>query len=361
MTRLFVDEALLSGATGALPAGWLSGFDLQPFAARALSVAPDLGAADALLLRTVTRLDAALLDRMPRLQAVATLSSGTDHLDLRALAERGGVLCTGHGGNAWAVADWVEWALARQWHPQPAGTQPERRAAFRGRTVLVVGVGAVGGAVAARLAALGVTVLACDPPRAQADPGFASLDLDEALALGPDAVTLHVPLERTGTHATWRLLDEPRLQRLAQAARAPVVLNAARGGVLDEAAARRLRLDGGLGGLALDTFATEPRPDPMVIAAADRVTPHIGGHSIEGKLRVAARAVASLRAWADLAGPLDELAAVAEVVAAVTDGEPLLAFARLDAADRALRACTAADQPFDAIRHRHRRLELPAP
>lgn len=369
MTRLLVDEALLSGATGALPPSWLAGLDLRPFAGRALAGSPDLAWAEALLLRTVTRLDATTLARMPRLQAVATLSSGTDHLDLRALAERGGVLCSGHGGNAWAVADWVEWALTRQWQPgdaeilQPYDSQRLiRRIDLAGRTVLVVGVGAVGSTVSTRLKALGARVLACDPPRAQAEPAFASLDLDAALAWGPDAVTLHVPLERRGPEPTWRLLDEPRLLRLCEAsARPPVVLNAARGGVLDEAAAQRLRAVGRLGGLALDTFDNEPRPDAGVVAGADRATPHIGGHSIEGKLRVAARAVAALRAWAGLPAGLDEAAAVRDVVGDVRDGLALDAFERLDAADSALRACTAAGESFDGVRHRHRRLELLAP
>jgi len=360
MPRLLCDQALLDGATAALPLAWLDGFALLPFAARDLAGAPDLTHADALLLRTVTPLPGALLARMPRLAAVATLSSGTDHVDTAALAARGIALNTGHGGNARAVADWVEWALAGMLSTGTWRNGCTFLPVLSGRRVLVVGVGAVGTLVAARLGACGAEVWLCDPPRAAREPGFASMDLDAALAAGPDVVTLHVPKVSAGPHATTNLLHAERLHRL----RGAVLLNAARGGVLDEAAAVAARAAGHLAGLALDTFVGEPRPRSAVVAAADRVTPHIGGHSIEGKLRVSLRAIAGLRAQFGLPPHLDLAAAVARVVAELDAGTPptglLTPHASLDAADAGLRACVAADQPFDALRHSHRRLELPA-
>ena len=132
-----------------------------------------------------------------------------------------------------------------------------------------------------------------------------------------------------------------------------MVLNAARGGVLDEAAALALRQAGRLRGLALDTFVGEPTPGSALLAGADLVTPHIGGHSILGKLRVAHRAVAGLRAALELppAGALAD--AIVEVVAALADRD-LAPFTALDAANTALHA---APETFEAIRHNHRRIE----
>jgi erythronate-4-phosphate dehydrogenase len=355
MVRLLVDSALLDSsgqATGSLPMSWLDGFDLVPYPPRALTAdLPGARTADAVLLRTVTRLPRALVEELPQLRAVATISSGTDHIDVEALQDAGVALHTGHGGNAHAVADWVHWALDTL-------DRPLGRASWAGRRVLLVGAGAVGTAVATRLQALGATAVLCDPPRAERQPGFRSVDLDEALNSGPwHAVSLHVPLTDVGRHATRNLLNAERLGRCVGA----IVVNAARGGVLDESAAVALRLAGGLRGLALDTFVGEPRPAAEVIAACDLATPHIGGHSIEGKLRVAWRALAGLRGQFGLPVPGPLATAVAEMVASLPKALDLSPFAQLLQADRELRRVSAAGQAFDAVRHGHRRLERAGP
>lgn len=351
MPRLLLDAELVTGQSAALPLAWLAGFEVVSFPPRGLTAAvPGATAADAVIVRTMTKLPGELLSSLPRLRAVATLSSGTDHLDEAALAARGLALHTGHGGNAVAVVDWVMWALAGT-----LGRAPGQADWLGGRRVLLIGAGAVGGAVEAGLRAAGAEVGCCDPPRAAREPGFRSLNLDEALAERWDAVSLHVPLTAAGTHPTANLLDRARLCRL----RGAVVLNAARGGVLDEVAATELRRTGHLAGLALDTFVGEPLPKAEVVAACDRATPHIGGHSIEGKLRVSHRAVSGLRRQFGLAPP----GSLADAVAAVVDGrdpadlQPEVALA---AADASLRACLAAGEPFDRCRSAHRRVELSA-
>jgi erythronate-4-phosphate dehydrogenase len=335
--RLLVDTAVLSGQANSLPLHWLDGFGLLPFAPRALTPdTPHAHDADALLVRTATRVDAQLLAALPHLRAVATLSSGTDHLDELELTRRGLSLHTGHGGNALAVADWVQWVLTRL--------------PLANRRVLIVGVGAVGQAVAQRLGQEGLEVTLCDPPRAELEPDFPPLNLDAALDQAPwGAVTLHVPKVVAGPHATANLLDRSRLERL----RGAVVLNAARGGVLDEVAATELRAMGHLAGLAIDTFEAEPHPRPALLEVADVITPHIAGHSIEGKLKVAYRAVASLRAALGMPPPgsLDD--AIAERILALQPRD-LTAFSALDAACRDLRADPTL---FEVIRHRHSRTE----
>jgi phosphoglycerate dehydrogenase-like enzyme len=352
MVRLLVDRAVWDGSAQALPVSWLDGFHVTTFAAdRPDELTAGLSRADALLLRSVTHLTAEILGRAKDLRAVATLSSGVDHMDPDDLATRGVRLFTGHGGNALAVADWVAWALHRLW-----GTS------LKGKRILVVGVGAVGSAVATRLQTQGAVIVPCDPPRAEREPGFASMDLADALSAGGlDAVTLHVPLEHGGRHPTLHLLDRSRLQRLAGA----VVLNSARGGVLDEESAAFLRTSGHLAGLAIDTWKSEPRPQLDVILACDLATPHIAGHSIEGKLQVAARSVAGLRTFVGLpADAVDLATAVRESVQIRGAHAALEPFAALDRATAAFHGTAALRQSgqveaslFRTQRHDHARVE----
>jgi erythronate-4-phosphate dehydrogenase len=284
---LLVDDTLLSGTVNVVPSGWLAGFDVRPYTSGDLSSARDAWPnANGVLLRSVTKFQAEHVQLMPSLRGVATLSSGTDHVDAGALATAGVEFFTGLGGNAIAVTDWVQWALSRAWgvgveHQLPT---PKR--------VIVVGCGAVGSLVVDMITAWGGEAVPVDPPLQRKNSNFSGVSLDAAITRGADAITLHVPLTDAGDDATRHLLDENRLSKLPGCA----VLNAARGGVLQESAAARLRADGRLGWLAIDTFVHEPKPDPAVIAAADLVSPHIAGHSIEGKLRVAGWPIAKLRA-----------------------------------------------------------------
>ncbi|MBI5607645.1 MAG: hypothetical protein HY902_02045 [Deltaproteobacteria bacterium] len=322
---LLVDRAVADGSAHALPLAWLEGFDLRVYTPRELAaVAPD-PAVQAILLRSVSRLTAGDLQNFRNLQGVATLSSGTDHIDVAALERTGVALHTGHGGNAVAVTDWVEWALSRSGRP------------LAGLRVAVVGVGAVGSLVVQRLQQRGALPLPCDPPRAEREPGFVSRDLDALLQDSVDAVTLHVPLVREGRHATTNLLDAQRLGRLPAA----TVLNAARGDVLDAHKAAELRRNGGLRWLAIDTFPSEPRVAGEVVAACDLATPHIAGHSVQGKRDVALRAVTGLCRQFGLAPP---------VVAADPPGPA--EWLPLDQVSAALRADPSA---FEPLRHGHRR------
>lgn len=249
-------------------------------------------------------------------------------------------MCTGHGGNARAVADWVQWAL-------------ERLAPPRSLSVLVVGAGAVGGLVTDRLLAAGHTVWPCDPLLAS-DPATARrrpwVELDEGLLRDPDIVTLHVPLTKAGVHATQGLLDERRLAAWARPGR--MLFNAARGGVLHELSAAQAAMAGQLH-LAFDTFVGEPQPDLHTLNACALATPHIAGHSLEGKLDVARRAIAALRARLGLSGlpPLRDL--VNDAIAALP-GVDLQPNAALDRCATALKEAPAT---FEQLRHRHLRCE----
>ena len=343
-----MDDSLLAGTVNVLDSSWLSAFNIAPYRSGDLdSAAEELPDADAILLRSVTRLDAGHLQRARRCKAVGTTSSGTDHIDVNALAAAGVVLCTGKGGNAIAVTDWVQWALHRAWSaPLSDGAAARKRA-------VVVGCGAVGSRVAARLSRWGCDVQLVDPPRSRAEPEFPGVSLDQALAEGADVVTLHIPLTRSGDDPTWHLLGRARLTALQGAA----VLNAARGDVLDTEAAHALRSQGLLSFLAIDTFPGEPHPDPALVAAADLATAHIAGHSIEGKLRVAALPLVAMHEALGIPCTIDLDAAIASrrdapPSIAVQGGDPV---ASLDAANAALKADPTR---FRGCRAAHFRVEM---
>jgi erythronate-4-phosphate dehydrogenase len=248
--------------------------------------------ADALVVRSVTRVDERLLAASP-VRFVGTATIGTDHVDLAYLARRGIAFAYAPGSNARSVAEYVAAALLE--------LEAERPNGWSGATLGVVGVGNVGSRVVAVARALGFTVLACDPPRAEAQgPGdFVPLErvLDEA-----DVVTLHVPLERDGRHATHHLLDAARLDRAKAGA---VVVNTSRGGVVDDGALRAACAAGRLVAV-LDVWEREPEPPPDLMEVVRLATPHVAGYSLDGKLagtRMIAEALQRFAAAGELPAP----------------------------------------------------------
>ncbi len=228
--------------------------------------------ADALVIRSKTRVDAALL-RDSRLRFVGTATAGTDHLDTALLAEAGIACCAAPGCNADAVAEYVTAALLDL--AQRCGEM------LAGRTLGVVGVGQVGRRVLRHAAALGMNVLANDPPRhlAEGDPSL--LPLDEILPQC-DAITLHTPFTVDGPFPTAHLANHAFFERLKPGC---LFINASRGEVADSAALLHAIDHGVVRRCALDVFEGEPKPDLRVVAAADLATPHIAGYSYDGRLK----------------------------------------------------------------------------
>lgn len=234
--------------------------------------------ADALVVRSITRVDEALLARAARLRFVGTCTIGTDHVDEGALAERGVAFASAPGCNAEAVVDYVLGSLS---------TLAERQGwRLAERRVGIVGVGNVGGRLLSRLTAMGIDCLACDPPRVEAErtgpeglAGFHDLDtlIDEC-----DVLCLHTPLVRGGPHATHHLLDA---QRIAALAPSSVLLNAGRGDCVDGQALRQRLAGQGDVSAVLDVWEHEPAIDSGLADLAAIATPHVAGYSLDGKLR----------------------------------------------------------------------------
>lgn len=295
MKRICISEFMDSAAVQVLRPG----FDLQYEPAWVERRAELLGAlpgAHALIVRNRTQVDAALLERAPALRVVGRLGVGLDNIDVEACRERGIRVIPAAGANARSVAEYVVTTAAMllrgayassaelaagQW---PRARLSEGREAL-GKTLGLVGFGDIGRQAAALAQAFGMQVVACDPMLASDDPvwartGVRSVSLDTLLAQA-DAVSLHVPL----VAATRHLIDAQRIAGMKPGA---VLINTARGGVVDEAALAQALRDGHLAGAALDVFEREPLPADSVLAGVPNLilTPHIGGVTREANVRV---------------------------------------------------------------------------
>lgn len=253
--------------------------------------------ARALVVRNRTQVRGQVLDRAVNLSCVGRLGVGLDNIDTEACAARGIAVYPATGANDQAVAEYVIAAvlmlmrrafLARasvedgSW-PRTALIGGE----VAGKTLGLIGFGAIAREVARRAAALGMDVVAHDPFLARDDPAWGSvkpLPMNDLLR-GAHAVSLHVPL----TEGTRHLIGPDQVALMREGT---VLINAARGGVVDEAALITGLRDGSIGGAALDVFETEP----LTAEAGARfagienliLTPHIAGLTDESNTRVSA-------------------------------------------------------------------------
>jgi len=231
----------------------------------------DLLDAEILAVRSTTRVDRTLLEGTP-VRFVGTATIGTDHLDIPWLEKAGIHWCYAAGCNANSVSEYITAALlvlARRY-----GWTLEQM------TLGVVGVGRVGSCVVEKARALGLRVLLNDPPRQRetGDPVFVSL---RQLQEEADIITFHVPLTKEGPDATWHMADESFFRKLV---RPRVLINAARGPVVATEALKQAIRDGRVRHVVLDTWEGEPFVDLELMTEADLATPHIAGHSFEGKV-----------------------------------------------------------------------------
>ncbi|WP_432262631.1 hydroxyacid dehydrogenase [Cupriavidus sp. TMH.W2] len=295
MKRICISEFMDPVAVQALTPG----FDLRyepAWVDRRDDLLEVLDGAHALIVRNRTQVDAGLLASAPALRVVGRLGVGLDNIDVDACRQRGIRVIPAAGANARSVAEYVVTTAAvllrggylssaevaaGKW-PRPKLS--EGREAL-GKTLGLVGFGDIGRQAAALARAFGMEVIAHDPMLPAGHPVWAAtgvrcVSLDALLAQS-DAVSLHVPL----VDATRNLIDVARLASMKSGA---VLINTARGGVVDEAAlADALRAEH-LGGAALDVFAREPLPADSPLAGAPNLilTPHIGGVTREANARV---------------------------------------------------------------------------
>ena len=290
----------------------LSGFDVlydPDLVDKPEALRDALGTARALVVRNRTRVDADLLAAAEKLVAVGRLGVGLDNIDLEACKARNVAVYPATGANDVSVAEYVIGTalfLLRGTYYATfeviAGRWPRSRLIhgreMSGKQLGLVGFGAIAKEVALRGAAMGMRVCACDPHIAADAPAWDQpfgrverRDLDGLLATS-DVVSLHVPL----TAETRTLIDAPRLARMKRNA---ILINASRGGVVDEAAVATALKENRLGGAALDVFDEEPLPEAkgVVFGGAPNVilTPHIAGLTTESNLRVSTVTAEAIR------------------------------------------------------------------
>jgi len=259
-------------------------------------LAAALGGAQALIVRNRTRVDAALLSHSPGIRVVGRLGVGLDNIDLPACRARGVEVIPATGANADSVAEYVILAVGMLLRGAfmssaevAAGGWPRTRLSsgreMAGKTLGIVGFGDIGRRVAKLARAFGMQLIAHDPVLPNDHSGWTETPTErvslEDLFARADAVTLHVPL----TEATRGLVSAACLARMKPGA---VLVNTARGGVVDEAALAAALREGRLGGAALDVFETEPLPagSPLADAPNLLLTPHIAGVTQESNTRV---------------------------------------------------------------------------
>jgi len=258
----------------------------------AAAVPSELANADALVVRSATKVTAALLEKAKQLRVIGRAGVGVDNVDMDAATHRGVLVMNTPGGNAVSVAEHtlaLMLGLARAVPQANASTQAGRweKSAFsgtelRGKTLGLVGLGRVGTEVARRARALEMKVLAYDPyvtPAAAREVEVHLVPLDELLK-DSDVVSLHTSL----SPATEKMIDAAALAKMKKGAR---LINCARGELVDEAALAEALRSGHLAGAALDTFAQEPPKNSPLIGLPNMIaTPHIAGSTAEAQEEV---------------------------------------------------------------------------
>jgi D-3-phosphoglycerate dehydrogenase / 2-oxoglutarate reductase len=259
--------------------------------------------ADAVLVRSATKITRDSLARATRLKVIGRAGVGVDTIDVEAATERGVAVMNAPAGNTISAAELAFALLLALVRKVPAADRSMRegkwdRSSFSGtelyrKTLGLIGAGRVGGEVARRARAFGMRVVAYDPYLSEEAARQLEIELaslDDTLSTA-DVISLHVPL----TESTRGLIGPDQLARLKPTA---VVVNAARGGVLDEKALHDRLKAGQLAGAALDVFGDEPLPADHPLRSLPNVvlTPHLGASTEEAQLNVALEIAESVRA-----------------------------------------------------------------
>jgi (S)-sulfolactate dehydrogenase len=309
--RIVISEFMDEAAVAALAAR----FDVHyapTLVDRPADLATEVRDADALIVRNRTRVDAALLAQAPRLRVVGRLGVGLDNIDVAACRERNVTVVPATGANARAVAEYViatalvllrgafasTSAVAAGTWPRAALSQGRELA---GRTIGLVGFGGIGRLTGGLARAMGMQAIGFDPhvPAASSvwsDESTSPRSLPELLTEA-DVVSLHVPL----TADTRHLIDAARIAAMKPDA---ILINTARGGVVDERALAEALRAGRIAGAALDVFEHEPlgAQTPLADCPNLLLTPHIAGVTRESNTRVSALIAARVAEVLDAAG-----------------------------------------------------------
>ena len=228
---------------------------------------------DILLTRSVTKVNAELLQYAKKLKFVGTATIGIDHIDTELLDNKDIAFSSAPGCNAIAVAEYVISALYA--YAQETSTS------LQGKTLGIVGVGNIGQCLREKLQGSGINLLLCDPIKFENGELEEHIELDDLLAQS-DIVSFHVPLVKIGKHKTLHLIDAARIAKLKDNM---LVINACRGEVIDNQALLQALQDGKQLELVLDVWENEPNILTELLPFVRYSSVHIAGHTLEGKAR----------------------------------------------------------------------------
>lgn len=294
MPRILIAEPIAQPGRDLLLAAHDTAVRLNLPRAELLAVLAEDGGWDALVVRSQTRVDAELLAAAaPRLAVVGVASVGTDRIDIAAATRAGVMVVNAPTGNTIAAAEHTMAMMLALLRKIPSADASVRRgeweraaylgAELRHRTLGIIGLGKIGKAVARRAAAFEMRVIAYDPllTADQATEHSARLVGLPELLTRADVITVHVPL----VPETRGLIGVAQIEAMKSGA---VLLNVARGGLVDEAALAAALRSGHLGGAAVDVFSTEPMAadNPLRDAPNTILTPHLGASTSEAQDRV---------------------------------------------------------------------------
>ncbi len=265
------------------------------------SLLPALADVDAVLIRSATKMDAEAIAAAPQLKVIARAGVGLDNVDVPAATQAGVMVVNAPTSNITSAAELaVGLMLAAARHISPASQALKggawKRSKFGGvelldKTVGIVGLGRIGALVAERLRGFGMHIVAYDPyttPAKASQLGARLVDLDELLATA-DFISIHLPK----TPETLGLIGA---EALAKVKPGVVLVNAARGGIVDEAALAEAIRSGRVGAAGLDVFAKEPCTDSPVFEFDNVVvTPHLGASTEEAQEKAGVSVARSVR------------------------------------------------------------------
>jgi len=240
---------------------------------------------DALLIRTVTPINPQTLPETGNLKFVGTATAGTDHVDQAYLEQKGIQFSPSEGCNANAVAEYIITSLyhwAKKLHIN-----------LEEKVVGIVGCGHTGSAVIRLLKRININYIAYDPPKENREKDFVSAS--ESELVNADILTFHTPLTDSGTHPTKHLGGNAWLNHGFD-----LIINASRGGVVDEGVLLELHQKGTIGNYILDVWEGEPDFSDRVAKHAFIATPHIAGYSKESKFKASEIVLKRLLSFFDL-------------------------------------------------------------
>jgi D-3-phosphoglycerate dehydrogenase len=258
---------------------------------------------DAVIVRSSTTITRESLQYAEKLKVIGRAGVGVDNIDVEAATERGIAVLNAPSGNTISAAELafaLILAVARRVPPadrsMKAGEWDRKRfngVELYGKTLGLIGAGRIGGEVARRARAFGMTVLAYDPFLNAERAHAIGIDLEtlDGVLTRSDFISLHTPL----TEQTMGMIGDAELAKLKKGA---VVINAARGGVVDEGALQRALESGHLGGAALDVYTDEPLPKDHALRSLPNtvLTPHLGAATAEAQRNVAIEITTAVRA-----------------------------------------------------------------